>query len=129
MNDPLDHKKTLFEQIGLKSIQRVVKLFYDKAFEDVLIGHFFFHANKSSLVEHQTHFATAMLGGPNHYVGKPLRPAHAAHKIRLVHFKRRQVLMRETLLEVGVAEPLAEKWLALEDQLKPVILTEYQDCR
>ena len=113
---------SLFDQIGPAKISEVIRIFYDRAFEDPMIQHFFLQSDKARLVQEQTDFVTALLGGPRSYNGKPLLKAHEPLKIRKPHFGRRQVIMAEVLASAGVADEFAKKWLALEQALQPLIL-------
>jgi len=120
----------LFEQIGAETIEKVITEFYIRAFDDGIIGHFFFEKDRLDITRKQIDFAVAMLGGPRLYSGKPLETAHEALNIRPPHFGRRQVLMANVLREVGVPEPAAAAWLELEERLKPLIFKKVvkADC-
>ncbi len=111
----------LFEQIGSETIEKVITEFYIRAFDDIIIGHFFFGKDRLDITKKQIDFAIAMLGGPRNYNGKPLETAHEALSIRPPHFGRRQVLMADVLSECGVEEDLAKGWLTMEERLRPLI--------
>lgn len=121
-------QKTLYELIGPAFIANAVAEFYRRAFSDVMIGHFFFHSDIAHITSEQTHFANAILGGPQLYRGKALKIAHAPFIIRPPHFARRQVLMREVLNDLGLDADLTNQWLAIEEQFRSVILTERSAC-
>lgn len=109
--------------MNVELIRRVVSKFYERAFADPIIGHFFFNKDHASLIEKQTEFARNMLG--DHavpYSGRPLTEIHHTLAIRRPHFMRRKVLMEETLTELGVEEGLKSKWLRLEDRLRSQIV-------
>ena len=119
----------IFHQIGAELIQKAIRLFYDRAFEDPMIQHFFMHSDKEHLIREQTLFATALLGGPRQYKGLPLEKAHEKRSIRLPHFRRRQILMGEVLTELGLEDELRKEWLRREETLRPLILGEgVADC-
>jgi truncated hemoglobin YjbI len=113
---------SLYEQIGESRIKDVIRDFYVRAFNDPIIGHFFFGKNHDELVEKQSQFAIALLGGPRNYSGRPLAPVHHGLGIRLPHFGRRQLLMAEVLKSHQIEQHLANGWLDLEDQLRPLIV-------
>lgn len=102
----------------------IITAFYDRVFADLVIGYFFHGLDKQTLIAHQIAFVTAMLGyndgryqgryAGKPYEGKPLRAAHRPHAIRKAHFDRRQMILRETLRDHGVADAIAEDWLAQE---------------
>lgn len=112
---------TLYEEIGADTIENVITEFYVRAFADSIIGHFFFGKDRAEITRLQIDFATAMLGGPRRYKGRPLETAHENLSIRPPHFGRRQVLMAEVLKDIGVPDRPAQAWLALEDRLRPLI--------
>ncbi len=114
--------QSLYDQIGHAFITKAVAEFYKRAFADVMIGHFFFKSDINHIITQQIAFVTAMLGGPSTYQGKPLKLAHKPFLIRPVHFNRRQVMMRDVLTDLGLAENLMDAWLAIEDQFRQVII-------
>lgn len=115
-------RTTLYDKIGADTIVRAITTFYERAFTDMIIGHFFFEKDRADITAKQIAFATAMLGGPRNYRGKPLGLAHNDLDIRPPHFGRRQVLMAEVLDELGLAPELRDAWLELEESLRPLIL-------
>lgn len=113
---------SLYERIGDGLIRRSLTEFYVRAFEDGIIGHFFFGKDRLHITTQQIDFAIAMLGGPKNYRGKPLVVAHRDMKFRRPHFSRRQMLMREVLEELGLELELIDAWLELEEALRPLIV-------
>lgn len=113
---------TLFERIGSDLIEQAITEFYRIAFTDGIIGHFFFDKDQTEITAKQIAFATAMLGGPRLYQGRPLGPIHRGLRIGRPHFDRRQVLMADVLDELQLAPELKREWLALEEQLRPLIM-------
>ncbi len=119
MND--GGKLSLYERIGAAFLARAITEFYVRAQKDGIIGHFFINLDISHITAMQIDFATALLGGPRNYRGKPLGPAHKNLKLRPPHFGRRQMLLKEVLDEMGLDPELRDAWLDLEEQLKPVV--------
>ena len=113
---------SLFTRIGEDFVVKAIREFYARAERDGIIGHFFLGKDLEHIISMQIVFATALLGGPRNYKGKPLGPAHDVLPLRPPHFGRRQILMREVLDDLGLDAELKEGWLALEEQLKPVIM-------
>lgn len=114
----------LYETLGDELITQVITIFYERAFADPIIGHFFFNRDRQHLTSQQIDFSRGLLGGPMRYRGKPLLHAHQPLAIRPAHFDRRQVLMRQVLAHCGVAEDAAQQWLAKEAALRPLIVSE-----
>ena len=101
----------LFNQIGEKKISAIIRDFYDAAFLDPIIGHFFFHHDKEDLIRKQVAFSIGLLGGPKTNFGRSIDAAHRQLNINKAHFGRRQVLFAEILKKHEVEEGLAEEWL------------------
>ena len=119
----LDNKQqNLFEKIGRPLIERAVSLFYERAFVDGMIGHFFFLKDHQELIAKQIQFTSALLGGEVDYEGRPLALIHHPLPIRPPHFMRRQKILEEVLVELNLDTKLIDEWLAREQKLKPLIL-------
>ena len=113
---------SLFQKIGKSLICQIISEFYDRAFEDPYLIHFFRNSSKENLIKNQTDFAIALLGGPKNYSGVSLPKAHHHLNIKPAHFGRRQVIMAEVLNDLKVEPELAKKWLSLEEKLRPLIV-------
>ncbi|MBP6219089.1 MAG: group 1 truncated hemoglobin [Oligoflexales bacterium] len=114
----------LFDKFGEILISKIIARFYDLAFDDPIIGHFFFGLSKEQLIQKQIIFASVMLGSPSHqYLGDSLHKIHAPLKIRLPHFGRRQKIMEQVLTEFQIADELKEDWLKLELKLKRQVVS------
>ncbi len=118
----------IYEEIGQERLKAIVTDFYNKAFIDPMLSHFFINLDHQHLVQMQVAFASSMLGGPQNYKGKPLGPAHQSIAIRPPHFKRRQKILQETMEEHGLEESLVRGWLQHEERLKPLIMQDQSSC-
>lgn len=105
---------SIYERLGEENLKQVIRRFYERAFTDPIISHFFFSHDLDSLVEKQIDFARAFLGGPKCYRGKGMRAAHRGLKIRRAHFDRRQMLMKEVLMELKIDKTISDEWLRAE---------------
>ena len=115
-------------EIGEDVIHEAISRFYDRAFADLFIGFMFVKFDKQQLIQSQTAFASAMLGGPKLYKGKSLKKAHQKLPLKNPHFDRRQVLMREVLEELELDQKLIDQWMALEESLRPLIISDKGPC-
>ena len=120
---------SLYETIGAERVAKILRIFYERCFEDVMIGHFFFEKNHEDLLRQQTDFATGMLGGPISYQGRPLATIHKSLMIRAPQFARRRQILIETMKELELEPDLIQSWISLEDKLKPLILKDQGSCR
>nr|WP_319384630.1 group 1 truncated hemoglobin [uncultured Roseibium sp.] len=92
----------LFDKYGgFKSISRIVMDFYDKVLDSDRIGDFFDGIDMPKLIDHQTKFISALLGGPVSYSDERLRRAHASLDLTHEDFDEIRMLLSETLSEHG----------------------------
>jgi hemoglobin len=123
---------SMYERMGGEpALRAVVDDFVDRMWDDIMIGFFFQAADKQRIKELEFQHASAFLGGPHRYSGRPLRRAHAAHPIMGGHFARRLQLLRQVFATHGVPEDIREAWLAhntsLADQITDNQLGECRD--
>ncbi len=113
---------SLFEQLGgAEALRAIIDRFVDRLYDDVMIGFFFARVPRERIKQKEYEHAAEHLGGGVEYTGRPLAAAHAAHPIQGGHFMRRLQILRETLEEMGVPEPVREHWLAHTESLRPQI--------
>lgn len=115
---------SLFEQLGGEPVLRaIIDRFVDRVVADTMIGFFFARVNKERLKQMEYEFAAEHLGANVVYSGRPLQQAHQRHAIMGGQFRRRLVILKETLAEFGVPENIVEHWvahtLALESSVTP----------
>ncbi|MCG5056174.1 MAG: group 1 truncated hemoglobin [Myxococcales bacterium] len=119
--EPARHD-SLFQRAGGESgVRDIVTVFVDRMVCDLMIGFFFAGVDKARLVEREFAFTARFLGHDCAYEGRPLRAAHAAHRIMGGHFARRKQILREVLEARQVPKDVAEAWLnhveSLRDQV------------
>ena len=89
---------TMFERIGGEpALRAIIDEFVDKIVDDIMIGFFFRGIDRQRLKLLEYQHAAEHLGGPVQYEGRPLRQAHAKHRIMGGQFARRKELLRKTL--------------------------------
>jgi truncated hemoglobin YjbI len=120
---------SIFEGIGAERLESILAVFYQRCFADVMIGHFFFDKDHDALLRQQLTFTSSMLGGPRAYEGRPLPQIHGILPIRPAHFARRQVILRETIMEHGLTPDIAQAWLQKEEKLRDLIMPNKDPCR
>jgi hemoglobin len=95
--------QTLYDKYGgFGTIAAVVAAFYDKIAEEDRLTPFFKNTDMAKLLDHQTKFLCKVLGGPDNYEGRSLKPSHAALKIDQASFMLVGSLLQQTLEEAGV---------------------------
>ncbi|MDH3327283.1 MAG: group 1 truncated hemoglobin, partial [Gammaproteobacteria bacterium] len=69
--------KTLYERLGgVETLEKVHKIFYDKAYKHPWLRLYFTDKLQQVLEEQQTDFMTQLMGGPKKYGGKTPKMAH-----------------------------------------------------
>ncbi|MET1416056.1 group 1 truncated hemoglobin [Roseibium sp. HPY-6] len=92
--------KALFDKYGgFKSVSRIVMDFYDKVLDSDQIGDYFDGIDLPKLIDHQTKFIAALLGGPVSYSDDRLKRAHASLDLSHEDFDEVSRLLSETLAE------------------------------
>ncbi len=115
---------------GTKAMQRLMSRFYDRLFDDVMIGFFFVNSDKEALIRSQIDYVHAHLGGRHgDYSGPSIRRAHAELPILAGHFDRRHQILREVLEEFDVPERVQKAWLQLDRSMRSMVLKQGKDVR
>lgn len=111
--------ETAFERLGGEpKLRAIIDEFVDRMFDDLMIGFFFRRASRERIKAMEYQHAAEHLGAPLAYEGRPLREAHAAHKIFGGHFERRKKILSDVLTEHGVPDDIREGWLAHVESLR-----------
>jgi len=98
-------KSTIFERYGgFSSVSRVVMSFYEKMLDSPDTAPYFMDIDMKRLIDHQTKFIAAMMGGPASYTNEHLDRVHAHLGITEDAFMESLVLMRETLEDHNFAD-------------------------
>jgi len=122
---------TLYERMGGEpALRAVIDDFVDRVFDDIMIGYLFVHADRARIKELEFQHASEFLGGPHEYEGRPLRAAHARHRIMGGQFARRLQLLRQAFAAHSVPEDGQAAFLAHNEALRDQITAqELGTCR
>jgi truncated hemoglobin YjbI len=119
--------ETLYARIGgADTVNRAVDILYGKLLASPDISHFFAYTDVQRLKVKKRMFLMMILGGPVHYSSKDLSTAHAGIvKMGLSSdgFDKYLVLLKETIMEVGVAEKDAEEIIKSTASFKGKVLS------
>jgi hemoglobin len=108
------HGPSLYERLGgAGAISATVDQFYDRVLRDNELKPFFTGTNLTWLRERQKRFFTQALGGPSVYDGRPMREAHADLRIAQLHFDLVAGHLVDTLVGLGVPQPLVDETVGL----------------
>lgn len=96
--------QSMFERYGgFASISKIVMAFYDKALDSDILADYFEDIDLKSLIDHQTKFVAAVMGGPSATSNQALARSHAHLAITVQAFDEMTRVFEETLVEFGVA--------------------------
>lgn len=113
---------SLFEQLGGEPVlRRIMTRFVARIVDDVMIGFFFRDVDHERLIQREVEFAARHLGADIAYTGRALTEAHAPHRIMGGQFMRRLQILKETLAEFQVADPIREHFVEHTLKLMPQI--------
>lgn len=82
---------------GFANVSKVVSAFYDKAIESPLLSPYFEKVDMARLVDHQTKFFSALMGGPANFSNEELERVHSHLNINEKEFQEMVDLLKETL--------------------------------
>ncbi|MDH5545413.1 MAG: group 1 truncated hemoglobin [Gammaproteobacteria bacterium] len=119
----MTNKTTLLDRVGgIETLDRVHKRFYDKVYQHPWLGRFFEGHDQTAIEKRQTQFMAEKMGGKKPYLGKEPYMAHRAMFITDKLFDIRTELLRESLLEEGLAEELIERWIRIDNAFRKQIV-------
>jgi hemoglobin len=96
--------QTIFERCGgFAKVRKVVSAFYDKVLDSPRLQRYFAGVDMRALIDHQTKFVSAIMGGPAAYSDDVLQRVHAPLRITAEDFAEMATLFAETLEEFDFA--------------------------
>ncbi len=121
----------IIEELGGEDAARtLVRDFYDRLFDDIIIGFLFAKSDKEALVESQLEWIQTNLGDRSgNYAGPSIRNAHAHLPITTGMFDRRHQILAEVLAEHDAPSHVVEAWLALDIKLRDNVVRWGKDVR
>jgi hemoglobin len=97
--------ETIYKRIGgHEALEVVVEDFYCRVLDDDHLSGFFAGTNMKRLKGKQVEFFAAALGGPNAYIGPPMRQVHQGRGITIHHFNLVAGHLQDSLCAAGVPE-------------------------
>lgn len=95
--------RSLYEKIGgFGAVSNIVLNFYGKVLESDAIAPYFAAVDMPRLIDHQTQFVCALLGGPASFSDDQIRNVHRPAAITREAFDRAVVLFEESLIEAAL---------------------------
>lgn len=97
--------ESMFERYGgFARVSRIVSSFYDRVLDSPLLVPYFTDIDMRRLIDHQTKFIAAVMGGPASYTREHLERVHARLGITDDAFDEMTLLLRETLEDFDLDE-------------------------
>ena len=98
-------KTSLFERVGgFAKVRLIVSEFYDRLFDSDQLRPYFEDIDVPRLIDHQTKFVSALMGGPAAFTNDHLSRAHGRLGITSEEYDEMAELFRETLEDFDVPE-------------------------
>lgn len=121
----------VIEEVGGRArMEALMRAFYDRLFDDLMIGFFFAMSDKEALIASQIDYVHAHLGSrQGRYQGPPIRQAHQKMPILVGHFDRRHQILIEVLEEFEVPEHVREAWLGLDRAMRDLVIRQGDQAR
>ncbi len=117
--------QTLYDKYGgLPGVQTVVHKFYERINEERSLDKYFAAVNMERLMDHQVNLFSKILGGPDNYEGRSLKPSHAHLNIDVKDFALVGRLLQETLDDCGLDPADVEVVMGIIVSVKNDIVTE-----
>lgn len=117
--------RSLLKKLGTEENAKIIlRDFYQRMSEDILIGYFFFEKDTNQIADRQLEFISFAAGLRKTYSGHTPTSAHLKMPPILVgHFDRRLIILRETLQAHGLALEDIETWVAFENAFRNVVVS------
>jgi hemoglobin len=115
---------SLYDRIGgFSRVRLIVSDFYQRVLESELLRPMFSGADMRRLIDHQTQFISALLGGPAAHTAEQIGRAHARLNITEAMFAETRLLLIETLEDRGLEPADVARVTAQLDALRPRLVT------
>lgn len=116
----------VIEEVGGEdAMWSLMSRFYDRLFDDLLIGFFFENSDKDRLIRSQIDYVHAHIGSRRgSYDGPSIRQAHADLPILKGHFDRRHQILTEVLEEFDVPQEVRRAWLGLDRAMREMVINQ-----
>jgi hemoglobin len=120
----LPELRGLYARLGKEKIEAILKDFYRRMEQDILVGFFFRGKDVDQIAERQLQFLLRAMGATPSYSGKPPASAHSElAPILSGHFDRRLKLLEETLVEHGLSAEDIRTWIGFENAFREGIVS------
>lgn len=114
---------SVFDAVGgFARVRLIVSDFYDKVLASPALAPYFRDIEMRRLIDHQTKFIAAVMGGPAAFSDAQLKRAHVRLGIGEDDFDEMVELLRETLEDFGVGDPSLGRIVAQVEGMRELIV-------
>lgn len=114
---------SVFDQLGgFARVRLMVSAFYDKVLDSERLGPHFRHIDVRRLIDHQTKFISAMMGGPASFTDEQIARAHQRLGITDQDFDEMAELFRETLEDFRMPPEDVARLEAHVNSMRPYVV-------
>lgn len=115
---------SLYEKYGgFKTISRIVITFYEMVLDCDVVGYHFDDVDMNRLIDHQTKFMSALLGGPVSFNDERLHTLHRGLNISNVEFDATTAILRDALRHHGMTDDDVDFTLQEIEKKRPIIVS------
>ena len=116
-------EKSLFDKYGgFSTVSKIVLSLYDRLLDDDDVGPFFDDVDLPKLIDHQTKFISALLGGPASFGDDRLRQVHRHLEINHTDMDEMATLLAEALTMHNMARDDIDEVMRLIESKRPLIV-------
>ena len=109
---------------GFSAVSRIIMTFYDLVLDDEEVGHHFDDTDMPRLIDHQTKFISALMGGPEGIGDERLALVHRKYQITHEEFDVVSGLLGDALRAHGMSEPDVSEVLNAFNAKRPLIVQD-----
>lgn len=107
---------------GRDKLKAILHDFYNKMFDDIMVGFLFRNTDKNHIIDMQFEFLLKFFGETRAYSGKSPANAHTHLPILPGHFDRRIQILKETLNDHAIDPKDISEWIDKENSFRNIIL-------
>ncbi len=118
-------KKVVIKMGGEEKLRIILRDFYKRMSQDILIGFFFSHLDTNQIADSQAKFILFAMGESHSYTGKTPTSAHLElPPILDGHFNRRIVILEQTLKDYQLDRIDRDTWIEFENAFRKIIVKD-----
>jgi len=116
-------QRTVFERVGgFARVRLMVSDFYEKVLDSPILIPYFEEVDMRRLIDHQTRFFAAVMGGPASFSDEQLARTHHRLRVTDVAFDEMATLFQETLEDHGLDDREVSRLVAHIQALRPRVV-------